>query len=110
LHPFIELFKGRSLSGRQSSKSGYKSFSRESARQPAIELRGKFKKKVDDFGFTIEGKEETFENMVDLVEPFTTKPNDDQGSYYTVAGTTKTRAVEVTNDNGEGDPATATKR
>lgn len=62
------MLKGRNIwsTKKGSGKHHYEDYSKQSGQQqPGIELKDKPRKKVDAYGFTIQGKEGSEENMVD---------------------------------------------
>ncbi|KAH7168465.1 hypothetical protein DER46DRAFT_679826 [Fusarium sp. MPI-SDFR-AT-0072] len=68
LQPILEMFKGRNIwsTKKRSGKHQYEDYSKQSGQQqPGIELKDKSRKKVDAYGFTIQGQEGSEENMVD---------------------------------------------
>ncbi|EXL44544.1 hypothetical protein FOCG_13514 [Fusarium oxysporum f. sp. radicis-lycopersici 26381] len=104
------MFKGRNIwsTKKGSGKHQYKDYSKQSGQQqPGIELKDKPRKKVDTYGFTIQGKEGSEENMVDadkISRNTSSRPESPK------EGIVRTDQVIVGYDGGEGGPTSTAKR
>ncbi|KAF5263326.1 hypothetical protein FOXYS1_5927 [Fusarium oxysporum] len=110
LQPILEMFKGRNIwsTKKGSGKHQYKEYSKQSGQQqPGIELKDKPRKKVDTYGFTIQGKEGSEENMVDADKISRTTSSRPESPKE---GIVRTDQVIVGYDGGEGGPTSTAKR
>ncbi|EGU78184.1 hypothetical protein FOXB_11295 [Fusarium oxysporum f. sp. conglutinans Fo5176] len=108
--PILEMFKGRNIwsTKKGSGKHQYEDYSKQSGQQqPDIELKDKPRKKVDTYGFTIQGKEGSEENMVDADKVSRTTSSRPESPKE---GMVRTDQVTVGYDGGEGGPTSAAKR
>ncbi|KAI7762421.1 hypothetical protein LZL87_006816 [Fusarium oxysporum] len=110
LQPILEMFKGRNIwsTKKRSGKHQYEDYSKQSGQQqPGIELKDKSRKKVDAYGFTIQGQEGSKENMVDPDKiPRTTSSRPESPK----DGIVRTGQVPIGYDGGEGGPTSAATR
>ncbi|KAG5779415.1 hypothetical protein H9Q73_006904 [Fusarium xylarioides] len=110
LQPILEMLKGRNIwsTEKGSGKHQYEDYSKQSRQQqPGIELKDKPRKKVDTYGFTIQGKEGSGENMVgaDKISRTTSsRPKSPK------EGIVRTDQVTTGCDGGEGGTTSAAKR
>ncbi|EWZ40538.1 hypothetical protein FOZG_09200 [Fusarium oxysporum Fo47] len=110
LQPILEMFKGRNIwsTKKGSGKHQYKDYSKQSGQQqPGIELKDKPRKKVDTYGFTIQGMEGSEENMVDADKISRTTSSRPESPKE---GIVRTDQVIVGYDGGEGGPTSTAKR
>ncbi|SCO86453.1 related to integral membrane protein PTH11 [Fusarium oxysporum] len=110
LQPILEMLKGRNIwsTNKGSGKHQYEDYSKQSGQQqPGIELKDKPRKKVDTYGFTIQGKEGSEENMVDVDKVSRTTSSRPESPKE---GMVRTDQVTVGYDGGEGGPTSAAKR
>ncbi|KAJ4066360.1 hypothetical protein NW763_003396 [Fusarium oxysporum] len=110
LQPILEMLKGRNIwsTNKGSGKHQYEDYSKQSGQQqPGIELKDKPRKKVDTYGFTIQGKEGSEENMVDSDKVSRTTSSRPESPKE---GMVRTDQVTVGYDGGEGGPTSAAKR
>uniref|UniRef100_A0A0D2XG76 Rhodopsin domain-containing protein n=1 Tax=Fusarium oxysporum (strain Fo5176) TaxID=660025 RepID=A0A0D2XG76_FUSOF len=108
--PILEMFKGRNIwsTKKGSGKHQYEDYSKQSGQQqPDIELKDKPRKKVDTYGFTIQGKEGSEENMVDADKISRTTSSRPESPKE---GIVRTDQVIVGYDGGEGGPTSTAKR
>ncbi|QKD56407.2 uncharacterized protein FOBCDRAFT_241257 [Fusarium oxysporum Fo47] len=108
--PILEMFKGRNIwsTKKGSGKHQYKDYSKQSGQQqPGIELKDKPRKKVDTYGFTIQGMEGSEENMVDADKISRTTSSRPESPKE---GIVRTDQVIVGYDGGEGGPTSTAKR
>ncbi|KAF5590025.1 integral membrane protein [Fusarium pseudoanthophilum] len=111
LQPILEMLKGRNIwsTKKGTGKHQYEDYSKQSGQQqqPGIELKDKPRKKVDAYGFTIQGKEGSEENMVDADKISRTTSSRPESPKE---GIRRTDQVTIGYDGGEGGPTSAAKR
>ncbi|KAF5621967.1 integral membrane protein [Fusarium sp. NRRL 52700] len=110
LQPILEMLKGRNIwsSKKGSGKHQYEDYSKQSGQQqPGIELKDKPRKKIDAYGFTIQGKEGSEENIVDADKTSRTTSSRPESPKE---GIMRPDQVTVGYDGGEGGPTSAAKR
>ncbi|KAI3583831.1 hypothetical protein IWW34DRAFT_817285 [Fusarium oxysporum f. sp. albedinis] len=108
--PILEMLKGRNIwsTNKGSGKHQYEDYSKQSGQQqPGIELKDKPRKKADTYGFTIQGKEGSEENMVDADKVSRTTSSRPESPKE---GMVRTDQVIVGYDGGEGGPTSTAKR
>ncbi|KAM0226482.1 hypothetical protein ACHAQD_000404 [Fusarium lateritium] len=114
LQPILEMLKGQSIwnTKKGSGNSPYASDRKKSAqKQHGIELQDKPRKKVDAYGFTIQDRDGSEDNIVDsdrLSE--TTTPSSRSITNSAGEGILRTHQVAVEYDRGEGGPTSAATR
>ncbi|KAF5548954.1 integral membrane protein [Fusarium mexicanum] len=110
LQPILEMLKGRNIwsTKKGSGKHQYEDYSRQSGQQqPGIELKDRPRKKVDTYGFTIQAKEGSEENMVDADKVSRTTSSRPESPKE---GILRTDQVTIGYDGGKGGPTSAAKR
>ncbi|KAF5630764.1 integral membrane protein [Fusarium sp. NRRL 25303] len=91
-----------------SGKHHYEDYSKKSGQQQArIELQDKPRKKVDTYGFTIQGKEGSEENMVDVDKVSNTTSSRPESPKDGIA---RTDLITIDYDGGEGGLTSEAKR
>ncbi|CVK91256.1 uncharacterized protein FMAN_09399 [Fusarium mangiferae] len=110
LQPVLEMLRGRNIwsTKKDSGQHHYEDYNKQSGQQrPGIELQDKPRKKVDTYGFTIQGKEGSEENMVDADKVSRTTSSRPESPKD---GIVRADQVTIGYDGGEGGPTSAAKR